>query len=405
MRSFGLRSRTLLWLIGLAVLLILLGCNLAVMSRSVGQPTATPIPTQTPVVVVVTATPEPAGEAVAPLPLDLERLIDLEEQIFTRVYQQVSPSVVNITSRVYRRSFFFGAYPQEGTGSGFFFDEDGHIVTNYHVVRDAQQIEVTLPDQSVYPAEVVGTDPYNDLAVIRIEAPAEVLHPVVLGSSDNLRVGQRVIAIGNPFGLERTFTTGVISSLGRIIQTEDGRALGEMIQTDAAINPGNSGGPLLDVRGRMIGVNTAIQSPSGGSVGIGFAVPVNTVRRVVPVLIDNGRYPHPWLGVDSYAITPRLAQSLDLPVDRGLLVGRVYQDSGAAQAGIRGATREVIVGNSIMLVGGDIITALNGTPIRSSEELTVFLESKTRVGDTVQVTLMRDGKQQTVPVTLGELPQ
>jgi S1-C subfamily serine protease/osmotically-inducible protein OsmY len=399
-------------LTGLTGLLIGLGCSLTALPRPAGQPTTTPAATpsatlrasQTPAVVVVTATPAPAEEAALPLSLDLDRLIDLEEQIFTRVYQQVSPAVVNITSRVLRRSFFFGAYPEEGTGSGFVIDKDGHIVTNYHVVRDARQIEVTLPDQSVYPAEVVGTDPYNDLAVINIDAPAEALHPIELGSSDDLQVGQPVIAIGNPFGLERTLTTGVISSLGRIIQAEDGRALGEMIQTDAAINPGNSGGPLLNVRGRMIGVNTAIRSPSGGSVGIGFAVPANTVRRVVPALIASGRYLHPWLGVDSYALTPRLAQVLNLPVDRGLLVGRVYEGSGAARAGIRGATREVIVGNNILLVGGDVITAINGHPMRTGEELTVFLENQTRVSETVQVTLIRDGKQLTVSVTLDELP-
>jgi len=340
-----------------------------------------------------------------PLPSQTLQAVDVEEQLVTSVYERVSPAVVNITSRVLRRSFFFGVYPEEGTGSGFVIDREGHIVTNAHVVRGAQDVVVTLPDQTMVPAEVVGTDSYNDLAVLKIDVPPDVLQPVELGSSADLRVGQRVIAIGNPFGLERTLTTGVISSLGRIIEGEDGRPLGEMIQTDAAINPGNSGGPLLDSQGRVIGVNTAIKSPSGGSVGIGFAVPVDTVKRVVPALIQDGRYAHPWLGVDTYTITPGMARALNLPVEKGLLVARVYAGSGAARAGLRGATREVMVGNSILLVGGDIITAIDGTPIRSGEELTVYLESHTRVGQTVTVSLIRDGRELTVRVTLGELPQ
>jgi len=388
----GLRLR---WFILGATLALfgILGCNLAGLGARVSQPA--PV-TPTPMVVVVTPTP---------LPPQTLQAVDVEEQLVTSVYERVSPAVVNITSRVLRRSFFFGVYPEEGTGSGFVIDREGHIVTNAHVVRGAQDVVVTLPDQTMVPAEVVGTDSYNDLAVLKIDVPPDVLQPVELGSSADLRVGQRVIAIGNPFGLERTLTTGVISSLGRIIEGEDGRPLGEMIQTDAAINPGNSGGPLLDSQGRVIGVNTAIKSPSGGSVGIGFAVPVDTVKRVVPALIQDGRYAHPWLGVDTYTITPGMARALNLPVEKGLLVARVYAGSGAARAGLRGATREVMVGNSILLVGGDIITAIDGTPIRSGEELTVYLESHTRVGQTVTVSLIRDGRELTVRVTLGELPQ
>lgn len=370
-----------------------LGCNLVGLGAKVSQPA---LVTPTPIVIVVTPTP---------LPPQILQAVDVEEQLVTSVYERVSPAVVNITSRVLRRSFFFGVYPEEGTGSGFVIDREGHIVTNDHVVRGAQAVVVTLPDQTMVPAEVVGTDQYNDLAVLKIDVSPDVLQPVELGSSADLRVGQRVIAIGNPFGLERTLTTGVISSLGRIIEGEDGRPLGEMIQTDAAINPGNSGGPLLDSQGRVIGVNTAIKSPSGGSVGIGFAVPVDTLKRVVPALIRDGRYAHPWLGVDTYTITPGMARALNLPVEKGLLVARVYAGSGAARAGIRGAAREVMVGNSILLAGGDIITAIDGTPIRSGEELTVYLESHTRVGQTVTVSLIRDGRELTVRVTLGELPQ
>jgi S1-C subfamily serine protease len=376
-------------------LLGVVGCNLLGIGLQTGL-SVQPSPTPTAIVIVLTPTP---------LPPEALRAVDVEEQLVTSVYERASPAVVNITSRILRRSFFFGVIPEEGTGSGFVIDREGHIVTNYHVVRDAQDVVVTLPDQTMVPAEIVGTDPYNDLAVLKIDVPPESLHTVQLGSSSDLRVGQRVIAIGNPFGLERTLTTGVISALGRIIEGEDGRPLGQMIQTDAAINPGNSGGPLLDSRGLVIGVNTAIKSPSGGSVGIGFAVPVDTVKRVVPALIAYGRYPHPWLGVDTYTITPGLARALNLPVERGLLVARVYRGSGAARAGIRGATHEVIAGNSIILAGGDIITAVDGTSIRSGEELTVYLESHTRVGQTVEVTLIRGDREITVPVTLGELPQ
>lgn len=388
----GLRLR---WFVLGATLALfgVLGCNLVGLGARVSQPA--PV-TPTPIVIVVTPTP---------LPPQTLQAVDVEEQLVTSVYERVSPAVVNITSRVLRRSFFFGVYPEEGTGSGFVIDREGHIVTNDHVVRGAQAVVVTLPDQTMVPAEVVGTDQYNDLAVLKIDVSPDVLQPVELGSSADLRVGQRVIAIGNPFGLERTLTTGVISSLGRIIEGEDGRPLGEMIQTDAAINPGNSGGPLLDSQGRVIGVNTAIKSPSGGSVGIGFAVPVDTLKRVVPALIQDGRYAHPWLGVDTYTITPGMARALNLPVEKGLLVARVYAGSGAARAGIRGAAREVMVGNSILLAGGDIITAIDGTPIRSGEELTVYLESHTRVGQTVTVSLIRDGRELTVRVTLGELPQ
>jgi len=269
------------------------------------------------------------------------------------------------------------------------------------VVEGAERIEVTLADGTVVPAQVVGADPYNDLAVIQIDVPAEVLHPVELGSSANLRVGQRAIAIGNPFGLDRTLTTGVISSLGRIIES-DGRPLGEMIQTDAAINPGNSGGPLLDSRGRVIGVNTAIRS---GAENIGFAVPVDTVKRVVPQLIATGHYEHPWIGILAYAITPRLAQALDLPVDRGLLVAQVYRNSPAQRAGLRGGTSQVRVGNYRVLTGGDIITAINGVPVDSMDSLTVYLESKTQVGDTVELSVIRDGQTMTIQVELEARPQ
>jgi len=378
------------------IIAILAGCLAIPSPASQPEPTPTPMPTPTPIIIVATPTP---------LPAEVMAAADVEEQLIINVYQRVSPAVVHITSRAIALDFFWGPIPQEGTGSGFIIDKEGHIVTNYHVVEGAESIEVTLADGTTAPAELVGADPYNDLAVIKIEVPPHKLHPVELGSSSDLRVGQRAIAIGNPFGLDRTLTVGVISSLGRIIEREGERALGELIQTDAAINPGNSGGPLLDSQGRVIGVNTAIKSPIGASVGIGFAVPVDTVKRVVPELIAKGRYAHPWLGLWAYSITPALAEGLNLPVDKGLLVAQLYPDGPADRAGLRGGKRRVRVGNYIVVAGGDIITAINGTEVKSMEELTVYLETKTKVGQVVELTVLRDGQRMTIEVELGERPE
>ncbi|MBN1991078.1 MAG: trypsin-like peptidase domain-containing protein [Anaerolineae bacterium] len=221
--------------------------------------------------------------------------LDFAEKRVIEVYQRVSPSVVNITTQVLRRDFFFEAIPAEGAGSGFVLDKEGHILTNYHVIQGAQRIEVTFFDETTVPARVAGTDSRNDLAVLEVNAPAELLVPVELGQSNNLQVGQRAIAIGNPFGqFGGTLTTGVISALDRTMQSPDGREVSGIIQTDAAINRGNSGGPLLDSAGRVIGINTAIFSPGGTNAGVGFAVPVGTIRRVIPDLLTLGRYRHPW---------------------------------------------------------------------------------------------------------------
>jgi len=389
------------WWGGVLLGALTLACSLSPLT----VPTATPVlPTPTPVVVVVTATPGP----LEMLPtLSAEQLIDVEEQLVVNAYDRVGPAVVHITSRAFVYSFFFEVIPQEGSGSGFVYDRAGHLITNYHVIEGAKELEVTLADGSMVPAQVVGADPYNDLAVLKIDVPREKLYPVELGSSADLHVGQRTIAIGNPFGLDRTLTTGVISSLGRVIERENNRPLAEAIQTDAAINPGNSGGPLLNSLGQVIGVNTAIQSPSGGSVGIGFAVPVDTVKRVVPELIEYGRYSHPWIGIEGqvYRITPALAEALDLPVEKGLLIARLYQGSPAHHAGLKGADRRVTLGRQVILVGGDIVTAIDGASLESSDQLTIYLEAKKRPGDDVVLNIWRDGKEMTLPLTLGERPE
>jgi len=353
-------------------------------------PPVTPTPVTPP-------TPTPATEELANA---------LEAQVVA-VYELTGPAVVNITSVSYAYDFFMRPVPQEGTGSGFIYDAQGHIVTNYHVVENAEELSVTLADGRVYPATVVGVDPSNDLAVISIEAD-DLPQPITLGDSDDLRVGQFVVAIGNPFGQAGTLTMGVISALGRIIESPDGRFIGEAIQTDAAINPGNSGGPLLDLQGRVIGITSQIVSPSRANAGIGFAVPVNTVQRVVPQLIVQGRYPHPWLvGATLVPFSAQGAQVLreagmDVPMDQGLLVTEVTPGSPVAAAGIRGGDRIVPVGRYRLLVGGDIITAINGEPIADIKGFTVYLETETRVGDTVTVTIVRDGEQQNVQVTLAE---
>src|SRR5512135_215828 len=259
-----------------------------------------------------------------------------DEEVNIRVYNGVSPGVVNITTTVVEYTFFWAPVAEEGTGSGVVLDKDGNIVTNYHVVEDAQSLEVTLPDQSNYRARLVGIDKVNDLAVIRlVGAPAARLHPVPLGDSTLLKVGQKVLAIGNPFRLQNTLTVGVVSSVGRRIRTEDGGLIEDVIQTDAAINPGNSGGPLLNTAGEMIGINTSIIGK--GNLGIGFAVPSNTVRRVVSDLIREGRVIRPSLGIDGYSITDELASALDLPVNQGILIAKVLTGGSADRAGLRGA--------------------------------------------------------------------
>jgi S1-C subfamily serine protease len=377
-----------------------LGCSLS--SLPAFEPTATPT--------AVPATATVAPPVVTPLSDETEAVNTLEAQIIA-VYETVSPAVVNITNRSYAYDIFRRAIPQEGTGSGFVYDTEGHIVTNYHVVENAEELLVTLASDQVYEAEIVGTDAANDLAVIRIDAGEDLPEPMTVGDSDELRVGQFVVAIGNPFGLEQTLTTGVVSALGRVIESpEDNRFIGEAIQTDASINPGNSGGPLLDLTGRVVGVNSQIISTSGSSSGIGFAVSSNTVRRVVPELIARGSYPHPWLGTQMLSLTSGTAEALrqagmDVPVDTGLLVLEVVEGAPADKAGIRGGSRVARIGNYGVPLDGDIIIAVNDEPVDDFEDLTVYLETQTTVGDTVTLTIIRGGEEQTISLTLAERPE
>ncbi len=325
--------------------------------------------------------------------------LDPEEQNNIDVYHRVIPSVVNITSKTVAYDFFWGAIPQEGQGSGFIIDKDGHILTNYHVVGDSAQVDVTLHNKKTYHATVIGRDRAHDLAVVQIKAPE--LTPAVLGESKNLQVGQKVFAIGNPFGLAGTMTRGIISSL-RPIRSPEGAYIEEAIQTDAAINPGNSGGPLLNSHGEVIGINSLIATGgSNQSAGIGFAIPINTAKAVLNDLITLGTVRRPSLGIVSLPIGPELAQEIGLPADNGVLIIRVLPGGAADRAGLRGGTERAYLGASPIMIGGDLIVAINGDPIGDQQDLSNAM-NKHRAGDTVTVTVYRGRRKMDVQVLLGE---
>jgi putative serine protease PepD len=330
-----------------------------------------------------------------------EKGFDQTETENINIYRQASPAVANIVTRTVEYDFFFNPVPVEGAGSGFLIDHDGHILTNYHVVQGAQTIEVTLGDQSRFKAKLIGADSRNDIALIKIEPKDRKLAPLMLGDSRNLLVGQRVLAIGNPFGFQSTLTTGIVSSLGRTVQTSESTFIDEAIQTDAAINRGNSGGPLLNTRGEVIGINSAIYAPTGTTAGIGFAIPINTARRVADDLITQGRVRRATLGVEGRALWPGLAEALNLSVEKGILVERVTPGGPAALAGIRGGTKSVLAGLQELRIGGDVLVAVDGKPITTQMDLNLLL-NRARPGDTMKLTIYREGKQMDVPVKLGE---
>lgn len=332
--------------------------------------------------------------AQQPRPVTPRGPLDAQEQNNIAVFRKVSPSVVHITTLAQQRDFFSRNVTEvpSGTGSGFLWDERGHIVTNFHVIRGASAAKVTLSDQTAYDATLVGVDPDRDLAVLRIAAPREKLQPVPMGSSRELQVGQTVYAIGNPFGLDQTLTRGIVSALNREIESMTQRTIRGAIQTDAAINPGNSGGPLLDSAGRLIGVNTSIFSPSGGSNGIGFAIPADEVNRVVPQLIQHGRVIRPALGLT--AGTEQLRQVLRLP--KGVVLIGLQAGGGAQRAGLQPFMR----GRDGRIVGGDVITAVNGKAVADLDELLSELEER-RVGDKVTLTVWNGGKTRQVQAELG----
>jgi len=327
--------------------------------------------------------------------------LDGEEQNNIGVYKKNIPSVVNVTSRAMTFDFFYGLVPQEGQGSGFVIDKEGHILTNYHVIADARQVEVTMHNRKKYKATVVGTDPPHDLAIIQIKATELV--PAVLGDSRNLQVGQKVYAIGNPFGLAGTMTRGIVSSI-RPVREPNGAMIDEAIQTDAAINPGNSGGPLMNWHGEVIGINTMILSNVGQNAGIGFAIPINTAKAVLNDLLTLGRVRRPALGVRTIPIGPELADEIGLPVDYGLLIIQATPGGSADLAGLRGGTERAYLGNTPIMLGGDLIVAIDDQKVQDEDDLAQMMNNH-RAGDTVKVTIYRNKKKLDVSVALGEARQ
>jgi len=325
-----------------------------------------------------------------------------EEEVRTvRIYSQAAPAVANIITRAVEYDFFQDAIPVSGAGSGFIIDPRGYVLTNNHVVQGAESIEVTLGDRTRYPAKLVGTDPRSDIALVKIEPKEKPLVSLPLGDSDNLQVGQKVYAIGNPFGFSSTLTTGVVSALGRTVQTGEAAAIDQAIQTDAPINRGNSGGPLLDSRGQVIGINTAIYTPTGTTAGIGFAIPINTAKDIAQDLIREGRVRRAYLGLSSIAIGPYLAEALGLPVNEGLLIQRIVPGSPAARGGLRGGDRMVVAGMQRLIIGGDIIVALDGQEVTTGLAYNLIMNRK-RPGDPLRITIIRADRRMDVSITLDQ---
>ena len=362
------------------------------------------------------ATAQPSRQAEVPAaPAQADR-----EQWLVDLYQRVNPAVVNI--RVTKHSE--GAFrfqpdqaepPDEyvrGQGSGFVIDGEGHIVTNYHVVEGAEEVLIVFSDGDQARATIVGTDPDGDLAVVKADHVPANVQPLEFAEPDRVQVGQTAVAIGNPFGLQGTLTTGIVSAVGRTLplgrqsSAVGGRfSIPRMVQTDAAINPGNSGGPLLDSQGRVIGINTAINAREGVNSGVGFAVPASLIRRVVPVLIKEGHYAYPWLGISGRDISPDIADAMKLADRAGALVAEVIKSSPAERAGLRGSDRTVTVRDDELAIGGDIITAIDGQPVRRFDDMLMYLIENTSVGQKVKLTVLRNGRSETVEVALIERPR
>ncbi len=396
--------------------ILILIAVLAVLAPAAYTLPAKPIPT-TSAEARTTAVPPSPSVSVIP---NSSSLLDLE-RAYQAIYDEVNLSVVLIdvvqqsAAAPGRPNLGFGfpaaPVPTTGLGSGFVWDRQGNIVTNNHVVKGASQITVTFADGTIVPGKVVGTDPDSDLAVVRVDAPAILLRPVQLADSAALRVGQLAIAIGNPFGEQNTMTTGIISALGRSLPAGERNLLGptfmipDVIQTDAPINPGNSGGVLLNAKGQVIGVTSAIESTSNASAGIGFAIPSAIVQKVIPALIKTGRYEHPYLGIGGSTLTPPLAQAMGLKADqRGALIASVTDGSPSAKAGLRAGKQQTAADGTRVLVGGDVIVGIDGQPVKSFDDLIAFLARSTQVNQTVTLRILREGKEQNINVTLAARP-
>lgn len=324
-----------------------------------------------------------------------------DEAIYVKIYSQAAPAVANIVTRNLEYDVFMEPVPVEGAGSGFVIDPRGYIMTNYHVVEGAQAISVTLGDRSHYDAKFIGADERNDIALVKVDPKDRKLPALTMGDSDSLQVGQLVLAIGNPFGFQSTLTTGVVSALGRTVQTGQTTVIDGAIQTDAAINQGNSGGPLLNSHGEVIGINSAIYTPSGTTAGIGFAIPISTARQIAHDLITEGRVHRASIGVEARVISPPVAEALRLPVQEGLLIEKVLPGGPAERAGLHGGNREAILGMRRVLLGGDVLTAIDGKPITDQMGLNLALNRK-RPGDKVKLEFYRGGQKMEADVTLSD---
>ena len=315
------------------------------------------------------------------------------------IFERTEPGVVRVN--VQRNTTDLVPF---GVGSGFVFDKRGHIITNQHVIDGSKKTVITFLDGRSYNAEVVGADQYTDIAVVRVDADLSLLQPLLLGDSGNLKVGERISAIGNPFGLSGSMTSGIVSQLGRLLPSGSGYSIPDVIQTDAAINPGNSGGPLLNQRGEIVGINTAIQSTTGEFTGVGFAVPSQTIAKIVPVLIRDGEYKHPWIGISGRDIDPDLAKILNLEDALGFLIISIVENSPAAKAGLVGSASTVTVDDTAYLIGGDIILSVDNIEVRKIDDILIHLQRAKSVGDYMTLGILRDGKEMSVTITLQERP-
>jgi S1-C subfamily serine protease len=347
-----------------------------------------------------TAEPQPVTEPQHTTSERLEGLTD-EESTNVRIYHQASPAVANVLTKATEYDFFMTPVPVEGAGSGFLIDPRGYILTNFHVVAGAQSIEVVLGDRSKYPAKFIGADERNDVALIKIDPKGKQLAYLQLGDSSKLQVGQRVLAIGNPFGFQSTLTTGVVSALGRTVQTSETTLIDEAIQTDASINRGNSGGPLINTHGEVIGINSAIYTPTGTTAGIGFAIPINTAKLIANDLMTEGHVRRAYLGVQTIPVGGWLAEALDLPVQEGLLVEQATKGGPAAAAGVHGGDRAAQAGIRRISIGGDVIVAIDGQKVGNQFDMNVILNRK-RPGESITITVYRGAKKIDIPVKLGE---
>ncbi len=327
-----------------------------------------------------------------------------EEQENIDIYEKYNKAVVNITTQNYQYNLFLEAIPESGTGSGSIIDQEGHIITNYHVIKGADEVYVSLYDGSSFVGKVIGKDKENDLAIVKIDPRGTKLTTIDFGTSKNLKIGQKVLAIGNPFGYDRTLTDGIVSGLNRPLKTDDNLIMLNMIQTDASINPGNSGGPLLDSHGKMIGINSSIYTTTGGSMGIGFAVPVDTAVRVIPELIEYGKVVRGWIDITPVQLDSRIASYGELPTETGILVSKVAPKGKAEAAGIRGGSEKVKYGDLIFYLDGDVIVEIGNIEIKDFADYFSALES-TKPGDTIDVVVLRGDKRITLDVELVERPE